>query len=46
MVSNLRIIIPKSKKDLELLRQIDIAGKLVSGNSYPTKEQYDKEEGN
>ena len=38
----IKVIIPKTKKDLEELEKLDKEGKLVSGGSYPTKEQMDK----
>lgn len=38
----MKIIIPKTQKDIEELKKLDKEGKLVSGSSYPTKEQLDK----
>ena len=39
MNSLLKIIIPKSDRDLEELKKLDQTGKLVSGSSYPTEDQ-------
>ena len=42
MIESLKVIIPKTQKDLDELNKLDEEGKLVSGSSYPTKEQMDK----
>jgi hypothetical protein len=39
MSENLRIIIPRTKEDLEEIKKLDKKGKLVSVDSYPTVEQ-------
>jgi hypothetical protein len=35
----LKVVIPRTEKDLEELRRLDKAGKLASGSSYPTAGQ-------
>lgn len=38
-MKELKVMIPKSKKDLEELAKLDKEGKLVSGSTYPTEKQ-------
>lgn len=42
MIESLKVIIPKTQKDFDELKKLDEEGLLVSGASYPTKEQLDK----